>query len=40
MNFPRWILDTNTTLYYLGNRLTLPLPSGNYFVFVITEMEL
>lgn len=34
------LLDTNVALYYLGNRLTDPLPVGKYFVSVITEMEL
>ncbi|MFB2837753.1 hypothetical protein [Floridanema evergladense] len=27
-------------LYYLGGRLTNPLPLGNYFISVITEIEL
>ncbi|NEP41380.1 MAG: type II toxin-antitoxin system VapC family toxin [Okeania sp. SIO2H7] len=34
------VLDTNVDLYFLGNRLTTPLPAGKYFVSVITEMEL
>lgn len=34
------LLDTNVVLYYLGNRLTNPLPIGKYLVSVITEMEL
>jgi len=33
-------LDTNVVLYFLGGRLTNPLPSGQYFVSVITEIEL
>ncbi len=36
----RFVLDTNIVLYYLGGRLAEPLPSGQYFVSVITEMEL
>nr|WP_211173103.1 type II toxin-antitoxin system VapC family toxin [Brasilonema bromeliae] len=34
------LLDTNIVLYFLGGRLVKPLPSGKYFVSVITEMEL
>ena len=34
------LLDTNVVLYYLGNRLTNPLPIRKYLVSVITEMEL
>ena len=34
------LLDTNIVLYFLGGRLTNPLPSGKYFVSVITEIEL
>lgn len=37
---PLILLDTNIVLYYLGGRLTNPLPSGNYFISVITEIEL
>jgi len=37
---PKFVLDTNVALYYLGNRLAQPLPSGIYFVSVMTEMEL
>lgn len=36
----QFVLDTNIALYHLGNRLVQPLPSGAYFVSVITEMEL
>jgi predicted nucleic acid-binding protein len=36
----RRLFDTNTALYLLGDRLTEPLVSGEYFVSVITEMEL
>ena len=36
-----WILlDTNVILYLLEGRLTEPLASGQYFVSVITEIEL
>lgn len=34
------LLDTNVVLYLLGGRLANPLPSGQYFVSVITEIEL
>ena len=34
------LLDTNVVLYFLGGRLAKPLPSGQYFVSVITEIEL
>jgi predicted nucleic acid-binding protein len=34
------LLDTNIVLYFLGGRLINPLPSGQYFVSVITEIEL
>ncbi|WP_407900297.1 type II toxin-antitoxin system VapC family toxin [Scytonema sp. NUACC26] len=34
------VLDTNVVLYFLGGRLANPLPSGKYFVSVITEIEL
>ena len=36
---PLILLDTNVVLYFLGGRLTNPLPSGQYFVSVITEIE-
>ncbi len=36
----RRLFDTNTALYLLGGRLAEPLVSGEYFVSVITEMEL
>ncbi|MCC7049762.1 MAG: type II toxin-antitoxin system VapC family toxin [Alphaproteobacteria bacterium] len=35
-----WVLDTNAIIYLLAGRLTEPLPDGNYFASVITEMEL
>ena len=34
------LLDTNIILYLLGGRLAKPLPEGNYYVSVMTEMEL
>ena len=34
------VLDTNVALYYLGGRLINTLPAGQYFVSVITEIEL
>ncbi|WP_249070299.1 type II toxin-antitoxin system VapC family toxin [Argonema antarcticum] len=34
------MLDTNIVLYFLGGRLADPLPAGQYFVSVITEIEL
>ena len=37
---PLILLDTNVVLYFLGGRLANPLPSGQYFVSVITEIEL
>lgn len=40
LSLPQFVLDTNIALYYLGNCLSEPLPSGVYFVSIITEMEL
>ncbi|MCC5663107.1 type II toxin-antitoxin system VapC family toxin [Nostoc sp. CHAB 5784] len=37
---PLIFLDTNIVLYFLGGRLINPLPSGQYFISVITEIEL
>ncbi|NDJ20442.1 PIN domain-containing protein [Nostoc sp. B(2019)] len=37
---PLMLLDTNVVLYFLGGRLVNPLPSGQYFISVITEIEL
>lgn len=37
---PIILLDTNVVLYYLGGRLASGLPSGQYFISVITEIEL
>ena len=40
LSLPQFVLDTNVALYHLGNRLFQPLPSGVYFISIITEMEL
>lgn len=37
MNF---VLDTNVVLYLLGGRLAEALPDGDYFISVMTELEL
>lgn len=37
---PVVLFDTNIVLYFLGGRLADQLPSGQYFVSVITEIEL
>ncbi|WP_375471763.1 type II toxin-antitoxin system VapC family toxin [uncultured Nostoc sp.] len=37
---PLIFLDTNVVLYFLGGRLVNPLLSGQYFISVITEIEL
>lgn len=34
------VLDTNAVLYFLAGRLLDPLPKAQYYVSVITEMEL
>lgn len=34
------VLDTNAVLYFLGGRLTRPLPEASFYVSVITEIEL
>jgi predicted nucleic acid-binding protein len=34
------VLDTNAILYFLGGKLARGLPSGQYFVSVISEIEL
>jgi predicted nucleic acid-binding protein len=36
----RFVLDTNAVLYLLGGRLAQPLPVGDYFISVISELEL
>ncbi|HAT51274.1 MAG: type II toxin-antitoxin system VapC family toxin [Nitrospirae bacterium] len=35
-----YVLDTNVVLSYLGGEMVGPLPKGEYFVSVITQMEL
>lgn len=37
---PRFVLDTNIILYFLGDRLADPFPSGSYAISVISELEL
>jgi predicted nucleic acid-binding protein len=34
------VLDTNAVLYFLGGRLVQPLPEADFYVSVITEIEL
>lgn len=34
------VLDTNAILYLLGGKLAEPLPAGQYFISVISEIEL
>ncbi len=34
------MLDTNVALYFLGGRLLQPLPAGEFFLSVISEMEM
>jgi predicted nucleic acid-binding protein len=34
------VLDTNAILYFLGGRLARGLPNGQYFISVISEIEL
>jgi predicted nucleic acid-binding protein len=34
------VLDTNAVLYFLAGRLVEPLPTADFYVSVITEMEL
>lgn len=36
----RRVLDTNAILYLLGGKLSQPLPAGQYFISVISEIEL
>jgi len=36
----KFLLDTNIVLYFLGGRIEGDLPEGEYFVSVITEIEL
>lgn len=37
---PLVILDTNVVLYHLGDRLKQPLPTRQYAISIITEIEL
>jgi predicted nucleic acid-binding protein len=37
---PSFVLDTNIALYHLGGQLQYSLPTGQYFVSIITKMEL
>ena len=34
------VLDTNAILYFLGGKLAHPLPVAQYFISIISEMEL
>jgi predicted nucleic acid-binding protein len=36
----RRVLDTNAILYFLGGKLARGLPSGQYYVSIISEIEL
>jgi len=36
----RYCLDTNVAIYFLAGRLSKPLPSGEWLISVITELEL
>lgn len=36
----RYLLDTNTILYFLADRFSEPFPKGLFYASVITEMEL
>jgi predicted nucleic acid-binding protein len=36
----RYLLDTNVALYLLGGRLLNPLPVGEFYLSVISEMEM
>lgn len=40
MTVPRFVLDTNVILYFLGGRLADPFPAGAYAISVISELEL
>jgi hypothetical protein len=35
-----YVLDTNVALYLLGGRLLNPLPIGEFYLSIITEMEI
>lgn len=36
----QYVLDTNVALYLLGGRLVNPLPVGEFYLSVISEIEL
>ena len=36
----RYVLDTNVALYLLGGKLLDPLPTGEFYLSVISEMEM
>lgn len=36
----KWVLDTNAVIYLLQGRLVQPLPTGLWYLSVITEIEL
>lgn len=40
LTVPRFVLDTNVVLYFLGGRLAEPFPAGAYTISVISELEL
>ena len=40
LTVPRFVLDTNIILYFLGGRLIDPIPAGTYAISVISELEL
>ena len=40
LTVPRFVLDTNVILYFLGGRLADPIPVGAYAISVISELEL
>lgn len=40
MTVPRFVLDTNIILYFLGGRLADSFPAGDYAISVISELEL
>ena len=40
LNFSQFLFDTNAVLYFLGGRVSGPLPKGQFAISVITEIEL
>jgi hypothetical protein len=40
INLARYLLDTNIALYFLGGRLLIPLPVGEFYISIISEMEM